>query len=65
MEWNEQDRQIGYWVGALTLTLGGLVAMLGLLWMGIPAFVLGVTLIAMGRVRARPRVFWPILAGSA
>ncbi len=63
MAWNQRDAEIGYWVVALTLTLGGLIAASGLIWLGIPAFLLGLTLLAMGRLRGRPRVFWPVVGG--
>jgi hypothetical protein len=51
---------MGYWLIALVLTAFGFVAGFSI---GPPFFVVGVAMLVLGPMRARPRVFWPALVG--
>lgn len=47
---------LAYWAFAIALTAFGLLDLVGI---GAPFFLLGATLLGMGRFRHRPRAFWP------
>ncbi len=51
---------VAYWACAIALTVFGFVDLLAI---GAPLFVLGVTLLLVGRFRHRPPVFWPVVVG--
>jgi len=51
---------MAYWILALLVTGFGLVTGFSI---GRPIFLLGVTLIVLGRWRRKPRVFWPVILG--
>jgi hypothetical protein len=51
---------VAYWILALVVTGFGLVTGFSI---GQPIFLIGLTLLVLGRWRGRPRVFWPGLLG--
>ena len=51
---------MGYWITSLILVAFGLA---GAMTIGRPFFLVGIVMLVLGRVRHRPRVFWPPLLG--
>jgi hypothetical protein len=51
---------MGYWAVSVLLIAYGLA---GAMTIGRPFFLVGVAMLALGRVRHRPRLFWPPLLG--
>lgn len=51
-----------YWYLVIFLVGFGLLAIASI---GLPFLILGLALAALGPTRARPRLFWPVLAGIA
>jgi len=49
---------MGYWTTSLILVAFGIA---GALSIGRPFFLVGVAMLVLGRVRHRPRIFWPPL----
>lgn len=53
-----------YWPLTVGCLVVGAVAVAALLAEGIPLLFAGLVLVALARVRRRPRVFWPLLVGA-
>jgi hypothetical protein len=51
---------MAYWILALVVTAFGFITGFSI---GLPILVLGVTMLALGPFRGRPRVFWPPFLG--
>jgi hypothetical protein len=49
-----------YWILAIVLVV---VGVLGAFTIGLPILVVGVTMLALGPLRSRELVFWPVLLG--
>jgi hypothetical protein len=53
---------MGYWITSLALIAFGLVAGMSI---GLPFFVIGAAMVALGRFRRHALVFWPLFLGFA
>ena len=58
---SKKARAIGYWSFATALTVFGLVDLIAI---GLPFLILGLTLLSVGPVRHRQRVFRPAVAAA-
>jgi hypothetical protein len=51
---------MAYWILAVLVTVFGFISGFSI---GLPILVVGVTMLALGPFRARPRIFWPVFLG--
>jgi hypothetical protein len=52
---------MSYWIATLTLIAFGTA---GLMTIGLQFLIVGLTMLVLGRLRHRPRLFWPPLLGA-